>query len=80
VAIITKFDAFVQDVQQRIEEAAEEEGKEVDDDDNEIEKQAAEEAMVQFERYYKQPLDSLPFPPRAVVTLSEGNVPLFRSL
>jgi hypothetical protein len=80
VAIVTKFDAFVQDVQQRMEEAAEEEGKEVDDDENEIEKQAAEEAMVQFEQHYKQPLDSLPFPPRAVVTLSEGNVPLSRSV
>jgi hypothetical protein len=37
-----------------MEEAAEEEGKEVDDDENEVEKQAVEEAMVEFERYYKQ--------------------------
>ena len=38
VAIVTKFDTFVQDVQQQVEEAAEEEDREVDDDT--IEKQA----------------------------------------
>lgn len=72
VAIVTKFDSFVQDVQQQMEEAAEEEDTEVDDD--EIEKQAVGEAMVRFERHYKQPLETLPFPPKAVVTLSEGKV------
>ena len=55
-----------------MEEAAENEDREVDDD--EIEKQAAEEAMARFERHYKRPLECLPFPPKAIVTLSEGNL------
>ena len=78
VAIVTKFDSFVQDVQQQMEEAAEEEDTEVDDD--EIEKRAVGEAMARFERHYKQPLETLPFPPKAVVALSEGKVYLPVSL
>jgi len=61
-----------------MEEAAEEEDTEVDDD--EIEKRAVGEAMARFERHYKQPLETLPFPPKAVVALSEGKVYLPVSL
>jgi hypothetical protein len=72
VAIVTKFDSLAQDVQQEIEEAAEEEQREVDDD--EVEKQAFVEAMARFEQHYKHRLQSLPFPPKAVVTLSNGKM------
>ncbi|KAE9395946.1 hypothetical protein BT96DRAFT_825471, partial [Gymnopus androsaceus JB14] len=69
VAIITKFDAFVQDIQQKIEEDAEGEGKEVDD--NEIEEEAIKEATDKFEKHYQQPLQRLPYPPSAVVALAD---------
>jgi len=65
VAIVTKFDTFVQDVQQKIEEAAEDEEL----DDQEIEKQAGGQANALFEQHYKQALENLPFPPKAVVSL-----------
>jgi hypothetical protein len=70
VAIVTKFDSFIQDIQQEMEEMAEENGNEIDDD--EMEERATREAMIRFERHYKQPLESLPFPPKAVVSLSGG--------
>ena len=72
VAIVTKFDAFLQDMQQKLEEKAEEEDEEVDDD--EIEKLAVVEADKKFEQHYKKPLLSMQHPPRAVVTLSEGEL------
>jgi hypothetical protein len=72
VAIITKFDSLAQDVVQEMEEAAEEEEKEVDED--EVEKQAFVEAMARFEQHYKQPLELSPFPPKAIVTLSNGKM------
>lgn len=72
VAIVTKFDSLAQDVVQEIEEAAEEEQREVDEDD--VEKQAFVEAMARFEQHYKQPLERLQFPPKAVVTLSNGRM------
>jgi hypothetical protein len=74
VAIVTKFDSFAQDVQQEIEEAAEEEQREVDEE--EVEKQAFVEAMTRFEQHYKQRLERLPFPPKAIVTLSNGKLSL----
>jgi hypothetical protein len=70
VAIVTKFDVFIQDVLQKMEEVAEEEDSEIDD--NEIEERATKEAMARFEQHYKQALESLPHPPKAVVALSEG--------
>ena len=72
VAIVTKFDTFLQDMQQKLEEKAEEEDEEVDDD--ELEKLAVIEADKRFEQHYKNPLFSMRHPPRAVVTLSEGEV------
>jgi hypothetical protein len=77
VAIVTKFDSFAQDVQQEMEEAAEEEQREVDED--EVEKEAFVEAMARFEQHYKQRLEHLPFPPKAVVTLSNGKMSLSSS-
>ena len=72
VAIVTKFDTFVQDAQQKIEERAEEEDQEIDDD--EVERLATVQANVQFEQHYKKPLVDMKHPPKAVVTLSEGKV------
>ena len=72
VAIVTKFDTFVQDAQQKIEERAEEEDQEMDDD--EVERLATVQATVQFEQHYKKPLVEMKHPPKAVVTLSEGKV------
>ena len=71
VAIVTKFDTFLQDVQQKLEEKAEED-EEVDDD--ELEKLAIIEADKRFEQHYKKPLEGMQHPPRAVVTLSEGEI------
>jgi len=65
VAIVTKFDTFVQDVLQKIEEAAVDE--ELDDDT--IEKEADGQAKTLYEQHYKQPLQKLPFPPKAVVSM-----------
>ena len=72
MAIVTKFDTFLQDMQQKLEESAEEENEEVDDD--ELEKLAVIEADKQFEQHYREPLESMKHPPRAVVTLSEGKL------
>jgi hypothetical protein len=72
VAIVTKFDTFLQDVQQKLEESAEEEDQEVDDD--EVEKLAEIQADMQFEQHYKGPLNDMKHPPKAVVTLSEGEI------
>jgi len=72
VAIVTKFDTFVLGVQQNLEESAEEEDQEVDDD--EVEKLAEIQAYKQFEQHYKGPLNNMKHPPKAVVTLSEGEI------
>ena len=72
VAIVTKFDTFLQDAQQKIEERAEEEDQEIDDD--EVERLATVQANVQFEQHYKKPLVDMKHPPKAVVTLSGGKV------
>ena len=72
VAVVTKFDTFLQDAQQKIEERAEEEDQEIDDD--EVERLATIQANVQFEQHYKKPLVDMKHPPKAVVTLSEGKV------
>ena len=72
VAIVTKLDTCLQDIQQELEEKAEEEGEEVDDD--ELERLAVIEADKRFKQFYKKPLLSMQHPPRAVVTLSEGEL------
>ena len=72
VAIVTKFDTFLQDVQQKLEESAEKEDQEVDDD--EVEKLAEIQADMQFEQHYKGPLYDMKHPPKAVVALSEGKM------
>ncbi|KAE9410720.1 hypothetical protein BT96DRAFT_235983 [Gymnopus androsaceus JB14] len=53
----------------KIEEDAEEEGNEVDDD--EIVKEATKKATEKFEKHHRQPLQSLPYPPSAVVALAD---------
>ena len=69
IAIITKFDIFVQDILQNIEEIAEVKHQEINDD--ELEQQALAEAKFQFNKHYSTPLLKLPYPPKAVVALSE---------
>jgi hypothetical protein len=69
LAIITKFDVFVQDVLQELEEAAEAEGNEIDDEL--FEEKAKQTAKERFDLYYKIPLKELPYPPKTVLSLSE---------
>jgi hypothetical protein len=71
LAVVTKFDIFVQDVLQEIEEAAESD-EDSEFDDEQIHKRAVEQAMHRFDRHYREPLNNLPFPPKAVLTLSES--------
>ncbi|KZP06100.1 hypothetical protein FIBSPDRAFT_764923, partial [Athelia psychrophila] len=78
VAIITKFDSFVQDIQQKMEEDADEEGREIDDD--ELEEEANKEATDKFEKHYKQALQCLPHPPRAVVALADERLKTERNV
>lgn len=68
LAIITKFDTFVQDVLQRLEEENEEE-EEIDD--AELEEKAKQVAKEKFNKHYRDPLLALPHPPKAVLALSE---------
>ena len=78
MAIVTKFDTFLQDMQQKLEEKAEEEDEEVDDD--ELERLAVIEADKRFEQHYRKPLENMQYPPRAVVTLSEGELAWYAKL
>jgi hypothetical protein len=73
IAIVTKFDIFVQDELQKLEESAEEEGIDIDDDASE--KLASQKATDIFQRHYMAPLMALPHPPRAVLPLSESESP-----
>ncbi|EKM49680.1 uncharacterized protein PHACADRAFT_179078 [Phanerochaete carnosa HHB-10118-sp] len=68
IAVMTKFDTYVQDVLQELEEAAEKEGRGVDED--ELETQATQTAESRFKEHYCAPLQALLFPPKAVVALS----------
>jgi hypothetical protein len=70
LAIVTKFDTFVQDVLQKLEEKADEEGNDITEE--EFVKQATQEAKDRFDMHYRIPLMSLPYPPKAVLALSES--------
>ena len=72
MAIVTKFDKFILEMQQKLEEEAEKKGEEVDVD--ELEKLAVVEADKRFKQHYETPLLNMQRPPRAVVTLSEGEI------
>ena len=69
LAIITKFDTFVQDVLQHLEE--ENEGEE-EIDDAELEEKAKQMAKEKFNKHYRDPLLALPHPPKAVLALLES--------
>ncbi|KAE9389436.1 hypothetical protein BT96DRAFT_1003247 [Gymnopus androsaceus JB14] len=71
IVVITKFDAFVRDVLQELEEAADEEGLDMDED--ELEKQAVQVAKNRFNECYRPQLQDLPQPPKAIVALSNTN-------
>ena len=78
MAIVTKFDDFLLDVQQKLEEEAEKKGEEVDVD--ELKKLAVVEADKRFKQHYEEPLIRMQRPPRAVVTLSEGEIAWYATL
>ena len=67
VAIVTKFDKFLLETEKKLEE-----GEEVDDD--KLEELAVVEAEKLFKQHYEKPLLNMQHPPRAVVTLSEGEI------
>jgi len=69
IAVMSKFDTFVQDILQGLEEAAEANGEEIDD--VEFSQRAVEEANLRFNKHYSTALLELPYPPTAVVALSE---------
>jgi len=56
-------------VQQRLEEAADEEEFDIDE---EFEARAKQEASDHFDKHYKAALMALPYPPEAVAALSDG--------
>jgi hypothetical protein len=70
LAIVTKFDSFVQDVLQELEESADERGVEIDEDA--LESQAQQDAKDMFDVHYNQALRALPYPPKVVLPLSES--------
>jgi hypothetical protein len=65
---VTKFDNFVQDVLQKYEETAGEQGLDIEGEG--LEKMALQEAKSIFDKHYAKPLLALPNPPKAVVFLS----------
>jgi len=66
VAIFTKFDLLVEEQLQDLMAGAED----PDNMDEELERQAAEAATEKFEKHYKSVLLKKPFPPQAVVAVS----------
>ncbi|KAF8638749.1 hypothetical protein AX17_001990 [Amanita inopinata Kibby_2008] len=72
VAIFTKFDLFVEAQLQQLVESAEDKGDD-DIDDDEFERQAEKSAMDKFEKHYKSVLLKKPYPPQAVVAVSNIN-------
>lgn len=69
VAIFTKFDLFVEDQLQELMENAEDPE---DVDEEELEQQATTLTMEKFEKYYKGALLKKPYPPQAVVAVSNS--------
>jgi hypothetical protein len=78
LAIATKFDNFVQDILQELEESAEEQGLEISDDD--LQRQAVEKAKTLFDAHYRKPLLALRYPPKAVLSLSGSKPQSFPSI
>ena len=76
VAVFTKFDILVQDELQRLIESREGEDSDEDIDEEELEKQAEKVAEETFKKHFQAVLLKKPFPPQAVVTLSNGESPL----
>lgn len=70
--MVTKFEISVQDILQELEEAEEEDGSEVDDE--QLEAEAKRVAEMRFDTYFRQQLEELPYPPRAVVSLSRSSL------
>lgn len=71
IAIVTKFDNFLEDILQDLEESA---------DDGILEAQlntmAQEKARSILQEHFIQPLMALPNPPKAIVHLSESKLTL----
>ena len=76
IAVFTKFDILVQDELQRLTESKEDELEDDEDiDEEELEKQAEKVAEEKFKKHFQAVLLKKPFPPKAVVTLSNGKPP-----
>ena len=67
IDIFTKFDLFVQGYLQELMEEAEDE-----EDEDWFEEQAKQLAMANYEKGLKAALMNMPFPPNAVLQVSEG--------
>jgi hypothetical protein len=68
LAIVTKFDNFVDDIRQELEEKMEEDGLDVTED--ELVETSQRKATEILNLHYIRPLMDLPHPPKAVVSLS----------
>ena len=68
IAIFTKFDDYVEDVVQQLQEEAEDEGRSATM--SEIDALAARKAEESFGINYRAQLEKLPHPPEAIVCLS----------
>ena len=73
VAVFTKFDILVQDELQRLIESVEDEDEDIDEE--ELERQAEKVAKEKFKKHFQDVLLKKPFPPQAIVTLSNGESP-----
>lgn len=69
IAIFTKFDLFVEDQLQGLMENAEDPD---DVDEEELERQATKITREKFKKHYKSVLLEKPFPPQAVVAVSNS--------
>ena len=73
VAVFTKFDILVQDELQRLTEGIGDEDENIDEE--ELEKQAVKVAEEKFKKHFQDVLLKKPFPPQAIVILSNGEPP-----
>lgn len=71
ILIVTKFDTFVQDVLQGLEEEADEMGEEIDEE--KLQEKAVQEATAKFDKHYRAPFMAFgEYSPKAVLALSES--------
>ncbi|KZS96242.1 hypothetical protein SISNIDRAFT_407322 [Sistotremastrum niveocremeum HHB9708] len=71
IAILTKFDLLMEEMQQKVEDDGELE-------DDEAEEEAEKQATAIYEEHFKKALMSMKYPPTQVIKLSNGNCSLNR--